>query len=159
MSDRHDTWVKQRHDHVNWHTSRTWPPAKGDCGTRYEVRCACGFMQGASCHEQADAIGRGHAADPFAPFIAWNPGSPLTAATITDQDLRDLFARHCECRPLDLKRREGDHAAIHDCDTGILADVQYALGILQFDDIGRVQAIREARARCAATINAARKDA
>lgn len=68
---------------------------------------------------------------------------------ITDEQLRDLFARHCECRPLDLTRTEGDHAAIHDCDTGILHDVQVALGIVRFDDIGRVQAMREARARCA----------
>jgi hypothetical protein len=68
---------------------------------------------------------------------------------ITDDQLRDLFARHCECRPLDLHRREDDHAQIHDCDTGILHDVQVAIGIVLFDDIGRVQAMREARDRCA----------
>ena len=113
--------------------------------------------QGAICHEQADAIGRGHRADPTAPCISWDPGSPLTADTITDQDLRDLFARHCECRPLDLELDANDHAAIHDCDTGILSDVQYALGIVLFNDIGRVQAIREARDRCAEIINAARE--
>lgn len=67
---------------------------------------------------------------------------------ITDDQLRDLFARHCECRPLDLTRREADHAAIHDCDTGILHDIQVALGIIRFDDIGRIQAMREARERC-----------
>lgn len=145
-----------RHDHVNCHTSRVWPPANGDCGTRFEARCSCGFGQGAICHEQADAISRGHRANPTAPVISWEPGPPLTAATITDQDLRDLFARHCECRPLDLERGDGDHAAIHDCDTGILSDVQYALGIVLFDDIGRVQAIREARGRCAEVINDAR---
>ena len=156
MSDQHSTWVT-RHDHVACHTSRVWPPANGDCGTRYEAHCSCGFGQGAICHEHADAIGRGHQANPTAPCIAWEPGPALTAATITDQDLRDLFARHCECRPLDLERGEGDHAAIHDCDTGILSDVQYALGIVLFNDIGRVQAIREARGRCAEYINDARR--
>jgi len=68
---------------------------------------------------------------------------------ITDDQLRALFARHCQCRPIDLARSEDDHAAIHDCDTAILHDVQIALGIVQYGDIGRVQAIREARARCA----------
>jgi hypothetical protein len=68
---------------------------------------------------------------------------------ITDDQLRDLFARHCECRPLDLARAEDDHAAIHDCDTAILHDVQVALGIVLFNDVGRIQAMREARARCA----------
>ena len=158
MSDQHSTWVT-RHDYVNCHTSLTWPAAKGDCGTRFEARCSCGFSQGASCHEHADAIGRGHRAKPTVSVISWDPGPPLTATTITDQDLRDLFARHCECRPLDLERGEGDHAAIHDCDTGILSDVQHALGIVLFNDIGRVQAIREARGRCAEAINAARKGA
>jgi hypothetical protein len=69
--------------------------------------------------------------------------------SITDDQLRDLFARHCACRPLDLTRPEGDHAAIHDCDTGILHDIQVALGIVLFDDGGRVQALRAARTRCA----------
>ena len=154
MSEQHGTWVK-RHDIPNCNTARH--QLGGVCGTRYEAHCSCGFAQGAICHEQAIAIGRGHRADPTAQVISWDPGPPLTAATITDQDLRDLYARHCECRPLDLERGEGDHAAIHDCDTGILSDVQYALGIVLFNDIGRVQAIREARGRCAETINAARK--
>jgi hypothetical protein len=78
---------------------------------------------------------------------------------ITNSQLRDLFARHCACHPLDLHRSEDDHAAIHDCDTGILADIQIALGIVRFDDIGRVQAIREARARCAEILNMPRRDA
>ena len=152
----HETWVT-RHDIANCNTARH--AEGGVCGTRYEAHCSCGFAQGASCHEQADAIGHGHRADPTAPCISWRPGEPLTATTITDQDLRDLFARHCKCRPLDLERGEGDHAAIHDCDTEILSDVQYALGIILFNDIGRVQAIREARGRCAEVINAARKGA
>jgi hypothetical protein len=65
---------------------------------------------------------------------------------ITDAQLHDLFARHCECRPLDLSRGENDHAAIHDCDTGILRDVQIALGI-RFAD--RTNDPEAARARCA----------
>ena len=68
---------------------------------------------------------------------------------ITDDQLRELFGRHCECRPLDFTRAEGDHAALHDCDTEILHDIQIALGIVRFDDIGRIQAMCEARARCA----------
>jgi hypothetical protein len=63
---------------------------------------------------------------------------------ISDDQLRLLFARHCECRPLDLTRGEGDHAAIHDCDTGVLHDVQVALGIV-LSTIGA----DKARARCA----------
>ncbi len=72
---------------------------------------------------------------------------------ITDDQLRELFERHCECRELDPRvdyaRAAGNHAALHDCDTGILHDIQVALGIVRFDDIGRVQAMREARERCA----------
>ena len=154
MSNHHKTWVT-RHDVASCNTARH--AEGGDCGTRFLARCSCGFGQGAHCREQADAIGRGHQANPTSPCISWEPGSPLTAATITDQDLRALFARHCECRPLDLECGEGDHAAIHDCDTGILADVQVALGIILFDDIDRVQAIRAARGRCAEIINTARK--
>lgn len=77
----------------------------------------------------------------------------VTGENITKEQLRELFARHCECRPLDLTRTSDDHAAIHDCDTAILSDVQYALAIVVFDDIGRIQAIHEARARCAEHIN------
>lgn len=76
--------------------------------------------------------------------------------SITDDQLRDLFARHCECRPLDLTRAKDDHAAIHDCDTAILHDIQVALGIVRFNDNGRVQAISEARTRCAQIFRAKR---
>ena len=145
-----------RHDHVGCHTSRVWPPANGDCGTRFEARCSCGFGQGAVCHEHAEVIERGHRADPNAPVISWNP-VPLTGKTIAEEDLRALFARHCECRPLDLTRTNEDHAAIHDCDTAILHDVQVALYIVKFDDIGCVQAIHQARERCASFINEQRK--
>jgi hypothetical protein len=67
---------------------------------------------------------------------------------ITDDELRRLFTRHCACRPLDLNRRTGDHAPGHTCNTDILHDIQVALGIILFDDIGRIQTMREARARC-----------
>lgn len=67
---------------------------------------------------------------------------------ITDDQLGELFARHCECRPLDLTLGEGDHAANHDCDTGILRDIQVALGIVSLDGQGTL-AMREARTRCA----------
>ena len=71
---------------------------------------------------------------------------------ITDDQLRDLFAKHCMCRPLDLRRDMTDHAASNDCDIEILEDIQIALGIVRFNDIGRVQSMHEARARCAALI-------
>ena len=154
MSDQHATWIT-RHDVSRCNTARH--AEGGICGTYYEAHCSCGFGQGAICHEHAVAIGRGHCANPTAQCIAWDPGLPLTADTITDRDLRDLFARHCECRPLDLERGERDHAAIHDCDTGILHDVQIALGFIRFDDIGRVQTNHQARGRCAEAINTARK--
>jgi hypothetical protein len=143
-----------RHDVADCHTARH--ADGGDCGTRFVAHCSCGFLQGAICREQADVIARGHPIDPDAQVITWDP-TPLTTDTITDQDLHDLFARHCECRPLDLHRAEDDHAAIHDCDTAILHDVQVALGFVLFDDIGRIQAIREGRTRCAKIINAERK--
>ena len=75
--------------------------------------------------------------------------------SITDDQLLQLWERHCECRTLDgpdLTMGKDDHAAIHDCDTGILHDIQLALGIIKFDDIGRVQAMRAARKRCAELI-------
>jgi hypothetical protein len=49
--------------------SRHWPPSNGDCGTRYEARCSCGWMQGASSREHADAIARGHVEEPDLPVI------------------------------------------------------------------------------------------
>lgn len=150
----HETKVVP-HDHANCHTARHIEG--GDCGTRFETRCSCGWAQGASSREAADALAVGHRG--YSPdakmIIARFPQSP-EEGEITDDQLRDLFARHCTCRPLDLHRAEGDHAAIHDCDTGILHDVQVALGIVLFDDIGRVQAMREARDRCAVMFQAKR---
>lgn len=43
----------------------------GDCGTRLEVHCTCGYGQGASCQAQADAIARGHVEHPDLPVISW----------------------------------------------------------------------------------------
>jgi hypothetical protein len=141
------------HDHVNCHTSHH--AESGDCGTRFEARCSCGWAQGAGNRAIADAIAIGHRGySPNAPVIVTANMTRADAdRAITDEQLRELFARHCECRPLDLARSESDHAAIHDCDTGILRDVQVALGLVRFDDIGRrLQAMFEARARCAAML-------
>lgn len=41
------------------------------------------------------------------------------------QDLRDLYAKHCVCRPLDVQRPDEEHDPI--CDLGILADIRAAL--------------------------------
>jgi hypothetical protein len=49
----------------------------------------------------------------------------VTSETITDEQLTALFTAHCECRPLDIDRTDDEHS--HDCDTGILDDVQTAL--------------------------------
>jgi hypothetical protein len=53
------------------------------------------------------------------------------------QDLRNLFAKHCACRPLDVARRSSDHGP--DCVTEILADIQI---VLRGDD-GTVTSKRE----------------
>jgi hypothetical protein len=149
------------HDHANCHTALHMD--NGDCGTRFEARCSCGWAQGASTREAADAIAvghRGYSPDAKVIIARFPKDDDITDADdITDKQLRDLFMRVCECRPLDLTRAEGDHAAIHDCDTDILHDIQIALGIILFDDIGRVQAMREARARCAEIISAIQRGA
>jgi hypothetical protein len=141
----HDTEVVP-HDNVNCHTSRHWPPSNGDCGTRFEARCSCGWMQGAGSRGHADAIAVGHRHSPDAEVIVTAVLPRALDGMITDDQLRDLYARHCARRPIDLTRGESDHAAIHDCDTAILRDVQVALGIVRLDDI---QAMLEARTRCA----------
>lgn len=41
------------------------------------------------------------------------------------QDLRDLFEKHCDCRPLDLERKLHDPGLT--CSTEILADIQILL--------------------------------
>lgn len=118
----------------------------------FEARCSCGWAQGASTRAAAEALAighRGYSPDAKVIIIA---DTACEGSEITDHQLRELFARHCECRDLDgvdVSRAADNHAAIHDCDTEILHDIQVALGIVRFDDIGRVQAMREARARCA----------
>lgn len=74
------------------------------------------------------------------------------ATQITNAQLRELFERHCECRPLDMRRTQDDHAAIHDCDTEVLHDVQLALGLVPCGDDARIQA----RARCGELFHARR---
>lgn len=145
-----------RHDVDSCNTARH--ADGGDCGTRFEVHCSCGWGQGASSQEAAEALAVGHRGYSPSAEVIVTADIPQTRSAranteLTDDQLRELFGCHCECRPLDLTRTEDDHDAIHDCDTGILHDIQIALGIVQFDDIGRVQAIREARARCAEIAN------
>lgn len=64
----------------------------------------------------------------------------LTADTITDDQISQLW-REATSAPLP----HADPDIAHDCNT--------ALGINLFDDVGRVQAIRAARARCAEILN------
>lgn len=108
------------------------------CGTRFEVRCDdCGFAQGVGTQDHAGVVYEGHPLDPAAPMIHF----------VTEDELRALFARHCECRPLDLMRTEDDHAAIHDCDMGILADIQCAL--YDHQSLGAEERRAKARAKIA----------
>lgn len=78
-------------------------------------------------------------------------GSPAVRnrGEITNDQLRELFARHCACRPLDLSQSCACASHSSACDTAILHDVHIALGLVRFNDIGRVQAIAAARKRCA----------
>lgn len=78
------------------------------------------------------------------------------ADQITNDQLHALYAQHCTCCPLDLGRASEDHAKT--CNIEILHDVQYALGIRWFNDIGRIQAARGARARCAKVFFAQTQD-
>jgi 5-methylcytosine-specific restriction endonuclease McrA len=48
----------------------------------------------------------------------------ITGATITDDQIRELLAKHCECRPLDVERTSHSH----DCDDEIVEDCRVALG-------------------------------
>lgn len=60
-----------------------------------------------------------------------------TAQNITDADIKAIkFAANLA----------DDHSTVYEC--------RRALGETLFDDIGRVQAIRESRARCAELLNA-----
>ena len=53
---------------------------------------------------------------------------------LTEPQLMALFAAHCECRPLDIDRAEREHS--HDCDTGILDDIQTASNATDAEEQG-----------------------
>ena len=65
----------------------------------------------------------------------------ITADTITDEQIKSLTIADF------MDKDIGDFATVNE-----LTD--YALGIRLHNDIGRVQAIRAARARCAEILNA-----
>ena len=65
----------------------------------------------------------------------------LTATTITDEQIRGLCAEDADEQDI------GDYANLAEL-------VDYATGRRLHDDIGRVQALRSARARCAEIFNA-----
>ncbi len=69
----------------------------------------------------------------------------ITADTITDERIGELFATHCECRPIDIER--ASHS--HDCDTAITEVCRTALGGSPLWP----DCVREARARCAEILN------
>ena len=79
----------------------------------------------------------------------------LTANTITAKQIRELFAAHCECRPLNVDRMSHSH----DCDDDITEDCRVALGGKPNGQIGprsTTTAIiqrQAARGICAAHLN------
>jgi hypothetical protein len=81
--------------------------------------------------------------------LAAERGVDVTADTITDKQIRELFARHCKCRPLDVDR--ASHS--HDCDTGITETCLAALGGQPLWP----DCMRAARACCAEILNARTK--
>ena len=48
----------------------------------------------------------------------------LTAETITDEQITQLFERHCECRPTDVRRKSHSH----DCEDDVTDACRVALG-------------------------------
>jgi hypothetical protein len=71
-----------------------------------------------------------------------------TADTITDAQLRELFAEHCECRPIDTARI----SHTHDCDTLYTDACREALhGFVLDGEFVTTEGAdrRAARARCA----------
>ena len=79
----------------------------------------------------------------------------LTGETITDEEIRALFAKHCECRPLDVERTSHSH----DCDDDICEDCRVALGGRPNGEPYRSTRVaiiqrQAARRACAAIINA-----
>jgi len=69
----------------------------------------------------------------------------ITSDTITDEQIRELFARNCECRPLDIERVSHSH----DCDADIAELCRTALG----GTPRWLDCQRAARARCAEILN------
>jgi len=70
----------------------------------------------------------------------------LTADTITDAQICELSARHCECRPLDIECVSHSH----DCDADVAEICRTALGGAPLWP----DCMRAARARCAEILNA-----
>jgi hypothetical protein len=56
------------HDYRNCRTL-----GEEDCGTRIEVRCACGWAQGCATDAQAERIAIGHRADPDRDVVEAGP--------------------------------------------------------------------------------------
>ncbi len=81
--------------------------------------------------------------------------SRVTTATITDAQILALFAKHCECRPLDVDRRSHSH----DCDTDITDTCRVALGgrpdgqLYPRSTVEALVQTQAARARCAEHLN------
>jgi len=79
----------------------------------------------------------------------------LTADTITDDQIRQLFTAHCGCRSLDVERTSHSY----DCDDDIVEDCRVALGGKPNGQIGprsTMTAIiqrQAARRICAARLN------
>lgn len=73
----------------------------------------------------------------------------ITADTITDDEIRELFARHCECRPIDIERTSHSH----DCDAEIAEACRTALGGAPLWP----DCMREARGICAHILNGSRR--
>ncbi len=48
----------------------------------------------------------------------------MLTCDVTDDQIRELFERHCECRPFDADRTRHSH----DCDDDIVEDCRVALG-------------------------------
>ena len=78
----------------------------------------------------------------------------ITADTITDEQIRELFAAHCECRPLNTARISHSH----DCEDDATEDCRLALHAFQCGGYDTPIAVntadqRAARVRCAEAFN------
>ncbi len=88
------------------------------------------------------------------------PEDMLTGLSVTDEQIRKLFALHCECRPINIDRMSHGH----DCDTAITDHCRVALGGKVTNHLrshrSAEQAINDryhARATCANIINGDRE--